>query len=64
MPQPYDEPFKKKIVRLRLEEGRSMRSLTEEYGVSKSSVNGVMNFAKNARVIQKAKKIMIPWRQC
>ena len=38
MPQPYDEPFKKKIVRLRLEEDRSMRSLTEEYGVSKSSV--------------------------
>ena len=38
MPQPYDEPFKKKIVRLRLEEDRSMRSLTEEYGVYKSSV--------------------------
>ena len=38
MPQPYDEPFKKKIVRLHLEEDRSMRSLTEEYGVSKSSV--------------------------
>ena len=38
MPQHYDETFKKKIVRLRMEEGRSMKSIIEEYGISKSSV--------------------------
>ena len=38
MPQFYDEQFKKNIVRLRIEEGRSIKSLVEEYGVSNSSV--------------------------
>jgi len=38
MPQCYDEIFKKRIVRLPLEEERSMKSLIEEYGISKSSV--------------------------
>ena len=38
MPQHYDETFKKKIVRLRMEEGRSMKSIIEEYRISKSSV--------------------------
>ena len=38
MPQHYDEKFKEKIVRLRIEEGRSMKSIIEEYGISKSSV--------------------------
>ncbi len=39
MPQHYDEPFKKKIVRLHLEEGRTLRSITNEYGVSKSAIS-------------------------
>ena len=38
MPQHYDETFKKKIVRLRIKEGQSMKSIIEEYGISKSSV--------------------------
>ena len=38
MPQHYDETFKKQIVRLRLEEGRSIRSIMEEYGMSKASI--------------------------
>lgn len=38
MPQHYDETFKKQIVRLRLEEGRSIRSIIEEYGMSKASI--------------------------
>ena len=38
MPQFYDEQFKKNIVRLRIEEGRSIKSLVEEYGVLGSSV--------------------------
>ena len=32
MPQFYDEQFKKNIVRLRFEDGRSIKSLVEEYG--------------------------------
>lgn len=38
MPQRYDEMFKKQIVRLRIEEGQSMKSIMEEYGISKSSI--------------------------
>lgn len=38
MPQMYEPEFKKKIVRLRLEEGRSIKSIGDEYNVSKSSI--------------------------
>ncbi len=31
----YDEEFKKKVVRLHLESGRTIRSLAEEFHVSK-----------------------------
>lgn len=39
MPQYYDDEFKKKIVRLHLQEGRTIKSLTTEYGISKASVS-------------------------
>lgn len=39
MPQNYTPEFKKKIVRLHLEEGRTYQSITAEYGVSKSSIS-------------------------
>lgn len=35
MIQNYEPEFKKKIVRLHLEEGQSLKWLTAEYGVSK-----------------------------
>lgn len=38
MPQRYDESFKKNIVRLRVEEGRTLKSLTTEYGISKTCI--------------------------
>jgi len=38
MPQNYSSEFKKKIVRLH-EEGRTYRSITAEYGVSKASIS-------------------------
>ncbi|WP_051635103.1 transposase [Selenomonas sp. ND2010] len=38
MPQHYDEIFKKQIVRLRLEEGRTIKSIIEEYGMLKASI--------------------------
>lgn len=39
MPQTYEPEFKRKIVRLHLEEGRTYKSITEEYGVSKSAIS-------------------------
>ena len=38
MARKYEDEFKQQIVRLRSEEGRTMRSLSEEYGVSKSAI--------------------------
>lgn len=42
----YNKETKKKIVRLHLEEGRSLKSLSEEFSVSKS---GISNWVKNYR---------------
>ena len=39
MPQSYTPEFKKKIVRLHEEEGRTYKSTTAEYGVSKASIS-------------------------
>ena len=39
MLQNYTPEFKKKIVRLHLEEGRTYKSLTAEYGVSKANIS-------------------------
>lgn len=35
----YNEEFKKKIVRLHLEDGQSLKSLADEYGVSRSGIS-------------------------
>ena len=35
----YNEEFKKKIARLHLEDGQSLKSLANEYGVSKSGIS-------------------------
>ena len=39
MSRRYDDEFKKKIVRIRMEEGRTYASITAEYGVSKSVIS-------------------------
>lgn len=39
MPQYYEPEFKQQIVRLHIEERRTYRSLTAEYGVSKTSIS-------------------------
>lgn len=39
MSQHFETEFKKKIVRLHLEEGQSLCSIAEEYGVSKASIS-------------------------
>ena len=37
--QYYEQEFKNRIVRLHIEEGRTYKSLTDEYGVSKASIS-------------------------
>ena len=39
MNQNYEPEFKEKIVRLHLEEGRTLKGLAAEYGVSKASIS-------------------------
>ena len=39
MPQSYTPEFRKKIVRLHEEEGRTYKSITAEYGVSKATIS-------------------------
>ena len=46
MNQHYEPEFKKKIVRLHLEEGRFLKGLAAEYGVSKASIS---NWTKQFR---------------
>lgn len=38
MPRNYTSEFKQKIVRLRLEEGRTIKRITTEYGISKETL--------------------------
>lgn len=39
MPQTYPPEFRKKIVRLHMEEGRTYKSIIAEYNVSKASIS-------------------------
>ena len=39
MPKNHTHEFKKKIIHLHLEEGRTYKSITAEYGISKASVS-------------------------
>ena len=51
MPQSYEPEFRKKIVRLHLEEGRTYKSITAEYGVSKASISKwCREFSKECRM--------------
>lgn len=50
MPRSYEPEFKKKIVRLHLQEGRTIRSIMEEYGVSKSCITAwCKNFSEECQ---------------
>ena len=52
----YEPKFKKKIVRLHLEEGRTLKGLAEEYGVSKASIsNWVSQFRNECQTNDEAK---------
>lgn len=56
MSQNYEPKFKKKIVRLHLEEGRFLKSLAAEYGVSKASISvWTKQFREECQTKEKAK---------
>ena len=38
MSKQFEPEFKRKIVRLHLEDGRTIRALADEFGVSKASI--------------------------
>ena len=51
----YDIEFKKKIVRLFLEEGRTKKSISNEFSVSVASIsNWVKQFCEECQINQKA----------
>ncbi len=57
MPQSYTPEFKKKIARLHLEDGRTYKSITAEYGVSKASISKwCSEFSKECQTSPKAKE--------
>lgn len=56
MSKQYEPEFKKKIVRLNLEEGRTLRGLAVEYGVSKASISiWVKQFREECQTNEEAK---------
>ena len=51
----YEPEIKKRIVRLHLEEGRSLKSLAAEYGVSHASIsNWTAQFRKECQINEEA----------
>lgn len=57
MSKQYETEFKKKIVRLHLEDGRTLRGLAEEYNVSKASIsNWVSQFRNECQTNEEAKE--------
>lgn len=57
MSQKYEPEFKKKIVRIHLEEGRTLKSLEDEYNVSKASISlWVKQLRNECRINEKAKE--------
>lgn len=55
----YETECKKKMVRLHLEKGRSLKSFAVEYGVSHAYLTGQTNAAMIAKQIKKPKLIII-----
>lgn len=55
--QNYENEFKQKIVRLHLEEGRTIKSLSDEYSVSKASISiWVKNYREECQTNQETKE--------
>ena len=56
MSKHYEQEFKKKIVRLHLEEGRTLKGLAAEYGVSNASISiWIKQFREECQTNEEAK---------
>ena len=56
MSKQYETEFKKKIVRLHLEDGRTIRSLADEFEVTKASIsNWVRQYREECHTNEEAK---------
>jgi len=56
MSKHYEPEFKEKIVRLHLEDGRTLKGLAAEYGVSKASISiWVKQFREECQTNEEAK---------
>lgn len=56
MNQNYESEFKRKIVRLHLEEGGTLKGFAAEYGISKASIsNWTKQFREECRTNEEAK---------
>ena len=57
MSKHYEAEFRKKIVHLHLEEGRTLKGLAAEYGVSKASISiWVKQFREECQTNEEAKE--------
>jgi transposase len=57
MSKNYESEFKKRIVRLHLEEGRTLKSLQDEYKVLKASITiWVKQFRNECQINEEAKE--------
>ena len=55
--QHYEPEFKQKILRLHLEEGRTLKSLSYEYKVSKASISiWISDYRQECQTSQETKK--------
>jgi transposase len=55
--QQYEKEFKQRIVRLHLEEGRTIRSLADEYGICHGSVsNWIKLYREECQINQETKE--------
>ena len=55
--QQYETEYKQKIVRLHLEEGRTLNSLSDEYEVSKASISiWVKSYREECQINQETKE--------
>lgn len=56
MSKQFEPEFKRKIVRLHLEDGRTIRALADEFGVSKASIsNWVAQYREECQTNEEAK---------
>ena len=64
MAKVYDEEFRKKMIRLHVQEGRTYKSLVTEYGVSKASISKwCREFSKECQENEEGEKTLAEMKE-